>query len=170
MPVTVTREGRGKIITRLARIAAVLDTHEAAIGWFKENRYPEDEGGEYVAEVAAKHEFGFGVPVRATMAPGLKISRKLVKNALNDALYKILKNNSDPLNVLKTGAEIIKTQVYKQIVELHSPPLHYLTIKKRLERYATKPTRSSVFGIAKPLVDTGRMLATLTYTVDKIKK
>ena len=118
------------------------------IGFLENARYP---NGKPVALIAAIQEFG---------APGVGIPpRPYFRNMISDksgewpdAIADLLKQNSyDAAKTLGQTGEAVKGQLQQSIVSTNSPPNAPSTIARK--------------GSAKPLVDTGHMLASVDYEV-----
>ena len=148
---------------------ALKDLHgyEGKVGWFKDSRYPEDQGGDFVAAIAAQNEYGNpskNIPPRPFMRPTiiekqsawLAITAKLAAQVLEGK-----RSARDAMEVIAIQAE---NDVARKIKSIQSPPLAARTIQARLARYKNQ---KKVGLLTKPLIDTGLMIATLTHEVSK---
>lgn len=166
MAITVTRQpGRPAELLRVALDA--LDRNVCKVGWFSSSKYPD---GTQVAYVASIHEYGYApknIPPRMglrTMATERqaywsKVAAQGAKNVVRGEMTIV-----DALTLLGAVAE---ADIRKQITSVTSPPLKESTILARQNRSASKEKRTSTG--AKPLVDTGYMLATTTHLVTENK-
>ena len=133
-----------------------LDGLVGKTGYFDTATYPD---GTPVAYVAAIHEYGYaagGIPPRPTMRP-----TAAEKGAQGGAWAQVAAKGAKAcLNGLTTPAAALEAltlvaagDVGKAIVALTAPPL--------------KPRTIAAKGFAKPLVDTGQMLQSVTGVVER---
>ena len=61
---------------------------------------------------------------------------------------------------------VVSGQIKAMIASIWEPPLKIATVKARIRRYRTKdrPSQESIY---KPLVDTGMMLASVSYEINE---
>ena len=129
------------------------------VGWTKKNRYHEEQGGQYVAEVAAQNEYGvpyLRIPARPFMGPA------------------VIKNSFKWMAIVKTGAkDVIEGNkhietVLDAITAVTSPPLAPSTIQARFDRLTSKSAkrRGITKTLEKPLIDTGLMFASVTHVIE----
>ena len=135
------------------KLFADLAEKKAAVGWFPSSTYPEDQGGENVASVAFKQEFGDRIItarpfMRPTVAKQSKHWGVIVKS--------MIKPDAQAENVVELIGLRMQGDIRKTITEITTPPLSEFTLERRRERGNNSE---------KPLNDTGYMMATLTSVV-----
>lgn len=123
-----------------------LDTKDATleVGFFKEAKYP---NGQSVAEVASKNEFG---TPRVPPRPFFRNAIKKNANKWGD-VFKREASNKAPILALGTLGEVIRSDIVQSINQLNTPPNSPYTIEKK--------------GSSKPLVDTGKMRASVNFRI-----
>lgn len=137
---------------------------KGSVGWFEESRYP---GGTPVALVAATQEFGYGaIPPRPFMRPTIAQEKAAWSKGFADGYRAVLKERVTPEQVMEQVAGRAAGDVRKTISDLQYPPLKPSTIAARMRKRGL-PADKATATAAKPLVDTGRLLATLTHQVEK---
>lgn len=136
---------------KLARVLAdmgrgVEGSPYVRVGFLENATYPD---GQHVASVAAYNEFG------TQRAPPRPFFRTMIAAKAptwgKDTAVLIAQDNFDAKKALGQMGERIAGQLRKSIVELTSPPLSPITIRRK--------------GFSKPLVDTGHMLNSVDYEV-----
>lgn len=147
---------KGKVTGGENLIKIVLDAKYAygvkavKVGFFSTATY-DDEEGTKVATVAAKNEFGVGVPER----PFLRPTNEQIKHPVKEFLVKAV----DPKKMVVTVAmaddigQMVQNAVQRKITELRTPPNSPATIARK--------------GSSNPLIDTGHMRASVTYKTVK---
>ena len=153
------------------------------VGWFPQARYKGDDNkNSSVAMVACTHEFGYGdgnIPPRPFMRPAAQNnSEKWAEKFTQDIKTGDLKQALDNLGFMVEG------DIRKSISEVWEPPLKRETIYARLrkhgwfnrEKFSARQRKNhhkkldkmvgSQEGIAKPLIDTGYMIASVTHEVE----
>jgi len=158
--VTVRRvEGEGS--KNLKKLILNLDSHVAKVGFVEGKQYLD---GSYIAEVAARHEFGRGVPARPFMRPTMIKEKngwaKLATLLINDAI----KGKRTPSSVLEVLGLKAAGQMRAFIRTVFTPPLAESTIAARVRKMKNK---NIVGGLTKPLVETGTMINSLTSEVTR---
>lgn len=145
----VRREGPGTAKV-LAAIKG-LDGLEGKTGWFETARYPD---GTAVAYVATIHEFGTPrIPARPFMRPAVADHGGEWIKALADGARASLNGGPSPEAVLEIVTLQAAGNVAEKIAAVTSPPLKPVTVKRK--------------GSAKPLVDTGQMIQSVTGKVER---
>lgn len=143
--------GGDKLEARLAEIARRLK-HGAVvkIGFLEGATYPD---GTSVALVAALNEFG----VLSRGQPPRPAFRNMIAEKKNDwpaSIEKLLEaNNYDAERVLMLMGEGIAGQLRQSIIDIMEPPLVPSTIKRK--------------GFDKPWIETGNLLQSVDYEVDR---
>lgn len=138
------------VLGNYQKLFADLVTKKAAVGWFPSSTYPEEQGGEKVAAVAFKQEFGDRIiPARPFMRPTVAKQSKhwgvIVKS--------LIKPDAQAEDVMDLIGLRMQGDIRKTIAEITTPPLSEFTLERRRERGNNSE---------KPLNDTGYMIATLT--------
>lgn len=163
----VTRKA-GKI-EALRHAVKGLDGAQGKVGWFPTAVY---EGGQPVAGVAAVQEFGSparGIPPRPFMRSTATERREDWKNTAARIAKAAALGKVAPENVMAAVTLAAEADVRKTITKITAPALKPATIAARKRRLADggksvtgKKGGAGIAGIAKPLVDTGILLNTLT--------
>ena len=142
-----------------------LGKAQLKVGWNENERY---DDGESVAGIAAQNEFGNpmrSIPPRPFMRPAMQTNRiKWAKVAAQET-KKMLNNTSNIPQSLNILGLVVQGDIAKAIQEVTSPPLKESTIRARLR--GKKQGKSVSLSIAKPLVDTGHMLQTITSEIQE---
>jgi hypothetical protein len=136
------------------------------VGWFETaEHYP--DGGPPVALVAAVNEFGWpehNIPPRLGMRATAE-EKKSEWAAVSQAQAKrVAKGQTTPQQAMEVITGKAAGDVRYTIAHVTSPPLKVDTVKARLA--GKKQGKVVSVSIAKPLVNTGRLLNTLTNTVE----
>lgn len=146
---TVRREGPGT--DRLLVALEGFDGLQAKVGWFESATYPE---GTPVAYVATIQEFGTPrIPARPFMRPAVADHGQEWLDQLADGARVSLNGGLSASDVLELVALGAAGNVAEKIQAVTSPPLSPVTVKRK--------------GFAKPLVDTGQMLGSVTGKVER---
>ena len=156
----MARKGKvtgGQNLNRILIAAKYGGVRNVTVGFFEGARY-DDRSGTAVAKVAARNEFGIGVPERPFIRPAnLKAVREIKR---------ILWESVDPQTMRVTQAiagdvgNAMKTAYQKSIIELRSPPNAPATVARKRKRRT-----NSRFDAANPLIDTTTMLNSVGYEV-----
>lgn len=171
--------GRAPLVTAIKR----LDGERGKVGWFESAKY---EDGTPVAYVATIQEYGFGpIPPRPFMRPTAEEKQKTwTRNAADISRAIVRGQVSDGL--METLGSKAAGDVRKYISKITSPALSPITLYLRRKRKEGAKITGKTVGEAakavadgqvtqasaseaKPLNDTGYMLATLTHTVERTK-
>lgn len=161
----VTRKA-GKI-DALRHAVKGLDGAQGRVGWFPSAKY---EGGQPVAGIAAVQEFGSparGIPPRSFFRTTAVEKRDEWAKTAADLARAAAQGKVKPDNVMELLTLAAGGHVRATITKISDPPLKDATVAARKRRLADggKGAKAS---IAKPLVDTGIMLATLSYEVSGV--
>ena len=164
----VTRKA-GKI-EALRQAAKALDGAQSKVGWFPSAVY---EGGQPVAGIAAVHEFGSparGILPRLGMRATATEKREEWKHTVEQISRAVAQGKIEPGRVMEAVAMAAGGHVAATISKVTDPALKDATVAARKRRLADKGKSvtgkkggAGVAGIAKPLVDTGILLDTLSY-------
>lgn len=142
------------------------------IGWFPSARYDDDKSTP-VAQVAAVQEYGYppkNIPARPFVRPAIENNQTKWKNIGERGLKAILKQKSTAKAVLENIGITAVGDIQHAISQVYSPVLKQRTIEARLARRnaqgGRRLTKTQAQGIAKPLIDTGHMQATVSYEIE----
>ena len=134
------------------------------VGWFETAVYPD---GTPVAYVATIHEFGKpeqGIKARSFMRPTASEKAQEWKGHLIKGANAALVGKISARQAMEMISQAAAGDVRKTISNITSPPLKPETVKARLR--GKKQGKVVSITAAKPLVDTGLMLQTLTAVVE----
>lgn len=164
----VTRK-EGKI-EALREAVKGLDGAQSKVGWFPSAVY---EGGQPVAGIAHVHEFGSpsrGIPPRLGMRATATEKREEWKRTVEQLSRATMQGHMPAGHVLEGLAMAAGGHLAQTISKVTAPALKAATIAARKRRLADGGKSltgakggAGVAGIAKPLVDTGILLDTLSY-------
>lgn len=159
---TVIRKSDARLWARLTSARRTMGGKELKIGWFSTNLY---EDGTPVAYVATIHEFGAqkqGIPPRPFMRPTIEREEIKWRAFIAQEAKKIVEGTQTVAALFEMLGLNISGEIARSISEVVSPPLLEATIRAKMRKMAnTKITGS----LDKPLVETGLMLESVTYTV-----
>lgn len=158
------RGGR-KFEQALRDIARRLNKGALQVGFMENAIYPD---GKKVAMIAAIQEFGApgaGIPPRPFFRNMIAAKSAEWPEAIAKTL---IKSKYDVNLTLNRVGEAIKGQLQQSIRDLTSPPLKPATIIRKggTAGMVFNPKKRSTFP-AKPLIDTGHMLDSVTYRIKK---
>lgn len=137
------------------------------VGWFSSAVYPE---GVPVALVAAVQEFGWpehNIPPRLGMRATTEANREVWAEVAKNQARAVIAGTSTARNAMEAIGLKAAGDIRKHITEVTSPPLKVDTVKARLR--GRKQGNYVLLTIAKPLVHTGHLLATLTNDTEGVK-
>lgn len=163
--VQVLRKSDAKMWAKLTAFAKTFNSTELKVGWFSTTRY---EDGTPVAHVAMIHEFGapkVNIPPRPFMRPTVAREENNWRRFIAQEAPKILDGQETVERMFEALGLNISGQIGKSISAVTAPPLKEATIKAKLAKLANTKT---VGKVDKPLVETGIMLDTVTYTVNDV--
>lgn len=155
----------GPAAAPLERALAGLKGFVGKVGWFNTAKYPD---GTPVAYVAAVQEFGYpegNIPPRLGMRSTSAEKRGEWGAVAGKASQAVLTGKSTGPQAMEVLGLKAAGDMRKHIAEVTTPPLKVNTVKARLA--GKKQGKVVSVTVAKPLVDTGHMLATLTNVVEK---
>lgn len=166
MAITVTRQpGRSAELLRVALDA--LGRNVCKVGWFSSSKYPD---GTQVAYVASIHEFGYApknIPPRMGLREMANEQQGKWSKVAEQGAKNVVRGEMTAVDALTLIGAVAEADIRKQIASVTSPPLKEATILARQNRSSSGETRTATG--AKPLVDTGYMLATATHLVTENK-
>ncbi len=149
---------------RLYNALKQIDSTVAKVGWFESSKYAD---GTPVAYVATIHEYGVpekNIPMRATMRPTIRTQRTQWIKLAEAGFTAVFRQTETAAGVMEKVSAKAAGDIRKAISQLHTPPLKVKTIKARLR--GKQQGRVVSLTIAKPLVDSGVLLNTLTHIVE----
>lgn len=160
----VTRKA-GKI-EALRQAVEGLDGTQGRVGWFPSAVY---EGGQPVAGVAHVQEFGSpsrGIPPRLGMRATAREKSEEWKHTVERISRAAMQGAVAPEKVMEALTLAAEGHMRETITKVTSPALKPATVAARKRRLANGGAGAQAT-IAKPLVDSGILLNTLTSEVDK---
>lgn len=140
-----------KIRATLERVPEEFEGLVAQIGFPQGQHYPD---GTNVAFVASVHEFGapgVNIPARPFMRPTVNAKKDSWVNTVKKGIPKVVMGKATAFDVLDLVGLQGAADVQEAISKVTSPPLSPITIARK--------------GSAKPLVDTGQMIASVRNSV-----
>jgi hypothetical protein len=151
MGISIKRKNKGAIQKVYNDMSGASGT-KCAVGFpaEKQNAYPD---GKSVASVAARNNYGIGVPQRDFMGlalPEIQRHTKEIMSSLKGRGVLTVKQYEAVMNAAGTKAE---ADIKKAIVDLTDPPNAPATIAKK--------------GSSNPLIDTGHMVQSVTHVIRK---
>lgn len=150
MVVSGTIKGSDALNRKLEDISkGIKKASKLRVGFLEDAKYPD---GTQVALVAAIQNFGApsrGIPPRPFFSNMVRDKSPEWPKAISNLL---IANNYDTDKTLHQAGEAIAGQLRQSIIDTNEPPLSPATIKKK--------------GFAKPLIDTGVMIHSISYEVD----
>ncbi len=149
---------------RLYNALKQIDSKVAKVGWFESSKY---ENGTPVAYIATIHEYGVpekNIPMRPTMRPTMQAQRAQWASLAQAGFTGVFRGTETASTAMEKIGAKAAGDIRKAISQLHTPPLKVKTVKARLR--GKKQGRVVSLTIAKPLVDSGMLLNTLTHTVE----
>lgn len=172
MGAIVATQSRTEIHLNLDKIVSDLTTDTVLkVGWPKNIQYPAKQGGQYVATVAAIHEFGApqnNIPPRPFLTPAIAENKTAWLLLAEKGAKRAIKGDETILTILEKIGARASTDVKKAIQNVTSPPLLEKTIAARKRRYLSKAKNKKVLPkyIEKPLIDTGVMFESVSFAVE----
>jgi hypothetical protein len=161
---TITRKP-GPGLKRLEAIK-LLNKTNVKVGWFESSKYP---NGTPVAYVAAIQNFGYApknIPPRMGLQSMID-KRKVEWKGVAEQSAQAVMDGEEPLRYLEAMGGLVEGQVREQIASVFEPPLKQATIEARARRTASGEITES---LAKPLNDTGYMMASVTHQLNGAKE
>lgn len=162
MPRVVRKPGPGEQVLKQF-LDGIKGDKVGKVGWFESAKYND---GTPVAYVATINEFGCpekNIPARPTVRPTIAEQQGNWRRLAAQGAKAILAGRYTVAQVLEGIGLQAVGDIKKTISKLTSPALKESTVKNRLRRRADRKT---IGGLTKPLVDTGRMLNSLTNVVE----
>lgn len=157
----VRTPGPGRAL--LAAALKALAGKTCQVGWFESSKYAD---GTPVAYIAAIHEFGYApknIPPRMGLREMSKERKSYWSKVAEQGARQILDGRSTADEMMELLGGVGEADVRKQIASVTEPPLLPATIKARQNASASGEKRTATG--AKPLVDSGYLLATVSHVV-----
>lgn len=165
MATTATiRPGPGR--KALEQALAQLDTVVGKVGWFSSSIYPD---GTPVAYIASIQEYGYAphnLPPRLGMRITVAEKQKEWSGAVAYGAKQVFKGAWTAVDMMEFVGTKAERDIFKHISNVTEPPLAESTLRARAARLHVSHLTSTG---AKPLNDTGYMIATLTHIVSQNK-
>jgi hypothetical protein len=142
------------------------DNTVGKVGWFATAHYPSESGGIPVALVAAVQEFGWpehNIPPRLGMRETAQAMRGPWSEVAATVAKRCVNGQMTPEQAMEAIGLKAAGDIRKHIAGPIQPPLKVATVEARLR--GKKIGRSVSITAAKPLVDTGELLDSLTNVV-----
>jgi hypothetical protein len=140
-----------------------LDGKVGKVGWFENDKYP---NGTPVAYIATIQEYGdppHNIPARPILRPTIIKHQEEWKEKVKQLVVLIIKKQLTIDQVMEMLGLNAAGDVRRYISTIQEPPLKDSTIAARLRQRADKTT---VGNLTKPLVDTGKLLGSVSNTVE----
>lgn len=140
-----------------------LAAKQAKAGWFESSKYQDGTPTAYVASI---HEFGVAdknIPPRPFMRPAMQNHMNQYQAIAKRSAKAILNGDMTAADGMGLLGETARANIQLAIRQVVNPPLKPATVAARLRRYSDKKT---IGLLQKPLIDTGYMLATVSYAVE----
>lgn len=162
---TITRTpGPGR--ARLAAALKELGNKQGRVGWFASSQY---QDGTPVAYVAAIQEFGYapgGITPRMGLRAMASERQQRWAKVAEQGVKQVLDGRSTATEMMELIGAVAEGDIRKQIASVTEPLLKDTTLEARARRMGLEDARFLTNTGAKPLVDSGYMLATVTHVVE----
>lgn len=143
---------------------------QARVGWFESAQYPD---GTPVAGVASVQEYGSAkksIPPRLGLRATKEDKKSEWAGVANTLAKKVVNGVIPPPGLMDGIGAKAAGDFRRHITQVQSPALAAATVRARASRYASAKkgkAKSLPLSLAKPLVDTGILLNTLTFETTK---
>jgi hypothetical protein len=144
------------VVQEALKELARMKENKGKVGWLESNNYPDGTSVAYVALIQEMGSPKNGIPPRPFFRPTIAAKSNTWKNQFKSGARAILAGNETASTVMEKVVSGATGEIRKTISQLKTPELSLATIQRRQSRGNTS---------AKPLIDTGLMLQTLTYSV-----
>lgn len=145
----------------LAGTAKFFGGHKVVAGFFETSKY---DDGTPVAYVAAQNEFGHpaaNIPSRPFFRNAIKANEKKWQDVSSKLMLSVIEGKLSKEQALEQLGALIKGDIQEAIIDGEFEPLKQSTLYARQSRKRTA-------GVAnKPLIDTGHMMRSVDYAVEK---
>jgi len=155
--------------TVIERAISEMKPLAVRIGWFPSARY-DDEHKTPVASVAAQNEYGNptdNIPARPFIRPAIANNETKWANIGKRGMKAVVNGKATVTQVLEGIGTAAVGDIQHSITQVYSPALKKRTIDARLARrnHSGRLNKTQARSITKPLVDTGLMLASVSYEI-----
>lgn len=140
-----------------------VNSTQLKVGWSENAKYPD---GVRVAVIAAQNEFGnpaLKIPPRPFMRPAEIANSTMWKTKMAQGIRQVFNKTKEVGQVFEAIGLLVAGNIKTAIKQVTAPALKTATVKARLR--GKKQGKSVSLTAAKPLVDTGYMLNSLTSEV-----
>ena len=138
-----------------------LSSHVVKTGFFESAKY---DDGTPVAYIAAIQEFGHpegNIPSRAFFRNAIKANEQKWQVASSQLILSVIEGRLSKEQALEQLGQLMKGDIQESILDGEFEPLKQSTLDARQSRKRTE-------GVAnKPLIDTGHMMRSVDYAVEK---
>lgn len=144
----------------MEQITSEVKSKRLQVGWGEDARY---DDGTSVAMIAAQNEFGNPgkkIPPRPFMRPAIAAHKLIWTTKLMQGAKTVFNGTRSIGEVFEAVGLLVAGDIRKSITLVTSPALKASTVKARLS--GKKQGKSVSLTIAKPLVDSGIMLNSIT--------
>lgn len=141
-------------------IISELASKAVKVGFFPDARYVDGTPVAYIATIQEYGYIGGGIPARPFFKPSLEKGAQKYRDGFAAAFRRTVKGTQTVSQGLEQIGLVAKGDIQDGIKGVTSPALKQSTIDQRASRHSK--------GLAsdKPLVDTGKMLQSVTYVVE----
>ena len=156
-------KGEGRKQLEIAFKQRALHGKVGKVGWVKPNQYP---NGTQVALVAVIQEFGYppkNIPPRSFMRTTIAEKQLSWRKVAYYSAQQVVSAKLTSFGAMEKIGAKAAGDIRKKIATITYPPLKPATIARRRARYSDK---STIGLLEKPLVDTRRMITTLSHSVE----
>lgn len=165
MPVKIEKTELGRRVDKVLK-NLIANKRVGKVGWLNGAKYPDGAPVAMVAEVQEKGHVKLGIPPRPFFRPAIRENQNEWKELALREAKKVVREGTDPINVIEVVALKAAAQIRRQITQLQSPQLAPATIRARERKRALGKGRAAK-GLEKPLIDSGIMLNALTYKIEQ---
>ena len=137
-----------------------MKENKGKVGWLESNTYKDGTSVAYVAIIQEMGSPKNGIPPRPFFRPTIAAKSNTWKNQFKSGCKAILAGNETASTVMEKVVQGAAGEIKRTISKIQAPALSVATIRAREAKGNTSK---------KPLVDTGLMLQTLTYSVGSEK-
>lgn len=148
---------------KLESVIADVQKKQLRVGWGEDQKY---DDGTSIAMIAAQNEFGNPgkkIPPRPFMRPAITAHKMTWTAKLAQGTKTVLNGTRSIGEVFESVGLLVAGDIRKSITLVTSPALKTETVKARLR--GKKQGKSVSLTAAKPLIDSGLMLNSLTSEV-----
>jgi len=146
--------------TKLASAIKDIEAKQLRVGWGEDAKY---DNGTSIAMIAAQNEFGNPgkkIPPRPFMRPTIAAHKMTWATKLSQGTKTVLNGTRSISDVFEAVGLLVAGDIRKSIASVTSPALKTATVMARLR--GKKQGKKVSLTAAKPLVDSGYMLNSLT--------